>query len=317
MPDDESVPQPPDAQQPGLGARDEGQRIALTLAGRLPCIGCRYDLQGLSVLGNCPECGLAVRATVLYAVDPDAEALRPLRHPRVVAMAAPVWATAGLLAALCAWLPRLDDIVRHQTGGRADLPVDWAPTGVLVFVALSGLAALALVRPLAGVHRRWSIAAGVAVALYIPLLVVLHRVAFVIDPVLGDPYLTRDVDAQRLGMRIAMGALVVGILLGLRPNARLLVARCLALRTGRVDRQTIYATVASVALAMFGDALRLTATMLPESQRWAPELGGVLLVVAGSLLFTVAMAGATIDSWRISRSIRTPSPSLRQVLGER
>lgn len=325
MPDSAAAPEPGDDRRADGGAapaRSNGGHgaspdLGLTLAGRLPCVGCAYDLQGLSVLGHCPECGTAVRAAILYLVDPEADALRPLHRPRIVAHALPLWAGAGFLAAACAWTPRLDSALRHQTGGRQSLEADWAPWAVLVFTGVSGVAALGLVHLLEGVHRRWTVAAGVAAAMYLPLLALLWHLYFRIDPVRPAPYLGNADDAARLLTRLGISACLVVILLGLRPNARLLVARCLALRTGRVDRQTILATVGAVGVMALGDLLRLGALALPAGSRGLADLSGGVLIFAGSALFTVALAGATIDTARIRRSILMPSPSIREVLGRR
>ncbi|MEM1167350.1 MAG: hypothetical protein AAGI30_13795 [Planctomycetota bacterium] len=42
--------------------------LALLLTASLPCIECGYELKGLSVTGECPECGTAVRVTLAHAV---------------------------------------------------------------------------------------------------------------------------------------------------------------------------------------------------------------------------------------------------------
>ncbi|MFG0275243.1 MAG: hypothetical protein ACF8QF_09315 [Phycisphaerales bacterium] len=322
MPDSAAAPEPGDDRRAdgAAGAPPNGEAAAspdlgLTLSGRLPCVGCAYDLQGLSVLGHCPECGTAVRAAILYLVDPEADALRPLHRPRIVDHALPLWAGAGFLAAACAWAPRLDSALRHQTGGRQSLDADWAPWAVLVFAGVSGVASLGLVHLLEGVHRRWTVAAGVAAGVYLPLLALLWALYFRIDPVRPAPYLGGADHADRLFVRLAIDACLVVILLGIRPNARLLVARCLALRTGRVDRQTILATVGAVGLMALGDLLRLGALAMPAGTSGLADLAGGVLIFAGSALFTVALAGATIDTVRIRRSILMPSPSIREVLG--
>jgi len=301
--------------QPTRPAGASDADLGLTLSGRLPCVGCGYDLQGLSVLGHCPECGTAVRAAILYLVDPQADALRPLHRPRIVAAALPVWAGAGLVGAVAAWAPRIDSALRHQTGGRQTLDADWAPWLVLACVAVSGVAALGFVHLLEGVHRWWIVAAAIGAAAYAPLLALLWFLYFRIDPGAGAPYLGDADHPQRLATRLGIEACVMVILLGLRPNARLLVARCLALRTGRVDRQTILATVGAVGVMALGDAVRLITLTLPEATRSIADLAGSVLVFAGSALFTVAMAGAMLDTFRIRRSILMPSPSIREVLG--
>jgi hypothetical protein len=297
-------------------AFDESQSdIALTLTGRLPCIGCGYDLQGLSVLGACPECGAAIRATILHIVDPMADELRPLIHPRLVAVALPMWATAGLLAAMGAWLPRIQGMVAHQTNGRTRLELDWAPWVVLVFAAMSGLGALGLSHLLREVHKGWTVMAMIGAALYLPLLYMLWRLYFVLAPSGPDPYFAASLQTDRIILRLIISALLAGVLVFLRPNARLLVARSLALRSGRVDRQTIYAMVAAVGLTMVGDVVRLVAVAGPTGYQSTIDTVGAMVVLIGSMLFTLGLASSAIDTWRIRWSILTPSPSLRQVLG--
>ena len=83
-----------------------GSGLAMLLTGDLPCIGCGYDIRGLSVLSQCPECGLAVRATVLHRVDPSAEALRPMPTPRLTSLGIVAWTGFGLLTAIMLWAPR-------------------------------------------------------------------------------------------------------------------------------------------------------------------------------------------------------------------
>src|SRR5690606_19927036 len=91
----------PDAHAPGAGSvrapgesptrsqiteADPEQAISLSLSGAMPCISCGYNLQGLSVVGVCPECGAAVRATILATIDPQAEELTPLLTPRLTSL---------------------------------------------------------------------------------------------------------------------------------------------------------------------------------------------------------------------------------------
>jgi len=289
--------------------------LGMTLSGRLPCVCCGYDLQGLSVRGNCPECGAAVRAAILFLVDPDADALRPLRRPRVAATALPLWAGAGFLAALAAWVPRMDSAARHLSGGRVSIPAEWAPWAVLLGAAISAVAATGLIHLVRGVHRRWRVAAAIGALAYLPLLALLWALYFRIDPNAPAPYTGGADHPERIGVRFGINALLMVILLGMRPNARLLVSRCLALRTGRVDRQTILATIASIGVIMLGDALRLLASQTGGAGDSLTDLAGSVLVFAGSGLLTFALAGATIDTLRIRRSILIPSPSIRQVLG--
>ncbi|MBL8760751.1 MAG: hypothetical protein JNL50_05545, partial [Phycisphaerae bacterium] len=61
---------------PDPSARPE--LLARELTGDLRCAKCAYNLKGLSVRSVCPECGLAISATLLAKVDPHAAELRPI-----------------------------------------------------------------------------------------------------------------------------------------------------------------------------------------------------------------------------------------------
>ncbi|TVQ30342.1 MAG: hypothetical protein EA376_13250 [Phycisphaeraceae bacterium] len=279
-------------------------------------MGCGYELSGLSVRGRCPECGLAVRATILYVVDPQADAFRPMRRPRLTAWAVTIWPAAALIAVLASWSPRLADLYDLFFISPSPLPSDvgWTPAAAFL---VSGLAACALIRPVPETTRRKAIAGAVGCLLYVPLIAVVWWLHTTYDPIRPAPYTIQALaDGERLLLRFLLSACGVAILLCLRPNARLLVARSLVLRTGRVDRQTIMATVAAIGLTVVGDLLRLMALGLPRAHGDFLDLLGVMLVMIGSLLVTLAVAGAVLDSWRIRRAILIPSPSLRQLLRE-
>jgi hypothetical protein len=100
----------------------------------------------------------------------------------------------------------------------------------------------------------------------------------------------------------------------LRPNARLLVARSLALRTGRVDRQTILAIVAAAIIAGIGEVLLGVAARRVGVPADTARLAGEILVPAGWALVTLGMVGSFIDAVRISRAILMPAPTLHDVI---
>ncbi|MFG0258249.1 MAG: hypothetical protein ACF8GE_10140 [Phycisphaerales bacterium JB043] len=298
---------------PGGGASDG---LALTLSGSLPCIGCGYELRGLSVLGNCPECGTAVRATVLYKVDPHADALRELRNPRLVVVMLPLWVIGGVLAVLASWVPRVDEIVRAASSGEMSFDVAWSGWFVIVPALASWVGAcLGLIRLHKGGVSCECRAAVVGCLCYIPLICLLYYLYFHVDARGVLPYTGTGADSERLIVRLGVALSMTGILLGLRPNARMLVQRCLALRSGRVDRQTMYATIAAVWLAGAGDALRWIATGLPSASEMFVDRTGIGLVAVGSMLVTAAVFSMMVDGLRIERSIRMPSPRPEDVLG--
>jgi len=301
----------PDA--PGAPAErsDASPQLAMLLTGDLPCIGCGYDIRGLSVLAPCPECGLAVRATILHRVDPHAEALRPMPTPWLTAVGTLVWTGCGLAAALCLWAPRLADVVEELSSGRTNIPVGWASTLAVAFIVLSGLGLLGMIRPVVGLPSSRIAGAVIAALCTAPLAYAVARIA---DLSAGRaPYLGGDATPERIAWRlVAAGSLVVMLLL-IRPNARELVARSLVLRTKRVDRQTIYATVGALGVTAAGDGLRLLGASRVGPAATLLDLG-TLIVLVGSVFLTLAVAGATVDGWRIAHSILAPSPSPAQAL---
>jgi len=157
-----------------------------------------------------------------------------------------------------------------------------------------------------------SAAAGaLAMGLYVPLIAAALNVARYDAG--HTPYIVDDPSLTRLGWRLVGGASLAGMLLLIRPSARELVNRSLVLRTKRVDRQTIYATVGAVLVTILGDLLRLAAAAGAGPMEWL-NWTGTMVVLVGSVLLTLGLAGALVDSWRISRAILSPSLSPEQAL---
>lgn len=294
-------------------------RLDRALKGSLPCIRCGYELQGLSVRGACPECGTAVRATILHTVDPHAEALQPLRWRRLAVLGLLLWGGGALTAALCAWAPRLAEL-----GSAAGLTLPVARvvrTAGLVVPTAAGLstlgALLAMVVAVPGAASRERLRALAGVCLGGVLVWLLYTIHMEIDQRQGPwPYLGGEPPLERTLLRLGVeGALGLG-LLAIRPAARRYVERSLVLRTGRVDRQTIYATIAAAGVAALGDLIRLASLLLQGPGGDVADAAGVTLVAVGSGLLTLALGGVFLDTVRIVRALCAPAPSLRSVLGE-
>jgi hypothetical protein len=286
------------------------RQLDQALTGALPCIVCRYDLQGLSIRSVCPECGTAVRATILHRIDPKAEELRPLATPRLTAGAIVVWSLAGFIAVLSSWEARIAEVLREYAG--ISFGTSYGGTVAIIAAALSGLALLGTVR-LVSERKCWRCFAALgAIIAYVPLIYAMLRIGG-LDEIRPSAY--AYVSEERLLWRLVLGASIVAILLGFRPNARELVRRCLAMRTGRVDRQTLLSMVIAVLVAMAGDGLRLLS--LHVDPRFAETTAGIgtLLVLIGSAFLTLGMFAAIIDGVRIGRVLVSPGPSMSDVLG--
>jgi hypothetical protein len=304
-----------------VNAEPASSRLEQELGGDLPCVVCGYNLRGISIRSVCPECGTAVRATILAVVDPLASELRPIPHPRLVAAGLVLWAGAGLAAAVLCWLPHVAAawaLVRGGQGGAAveELSRDLAlPAAALVLV--SGLGALTLVRPHAGLSRSGIYGAAAAAVAYVPLAWLVWKLGT--TPFPGSGYLQGWApDVTRLRLRLAMGSLLVLIMLGLRPNARVLVSRSLAMRSGRVDRQTMLAMAVAAAVAMAGDALALGVSALGGGTAAdTARVAAVVLIATGSAFLTLGLAGGLMDCWRIARAVVRPAPTAAEVLGGR
>lgn len=305
---------PPHSADPDLGDTHAGPPVdAAALTGALPCITCKYDLKGLSIRALCPECGTAVRATILWKVDPMADEFRPIHHRRLVASGLVLWSFAALGAALAVWGLRVTDLIEgHSTLG---VRPGWLANLAVALAAASALGMIALVRPISGMPWRHQLAALCSLAAYVPLLWAMWRIHLGIDRGGPIPYFASEPQPARLALRLIASGFMVVIILGVRPNARDLVKRSLVMRTGRVDRQTLLIMAAVLAITMVGDALRLAGLRALPGEISILAVVGSLLVAVGSGFFTLGLGAAAIDSWRIARSVLIPSPSLRQVFG--
>lgn len=290
-------------------------RVVQSLRGSLPCFVCGYELKGLSIRSVCPECGTAVRGTILYRVDPQADEFKPIRFPRLTAWGIRFWGTGAATSAIALWVLRLSEY-SGLTNKRSGADSIWSLLSIVALL-LSAIGAIALVRPNRWIRPVKSILAGIGVLWYAVILaglVIVIRTDMDKIPAYGHD---RSLDAMREFGRIIFGFGVLGVLLCLRPMAREMVRRSLALRTGRVDRQTILAMSGVVIVGLIGDTIRwLVATGVLDGTAGVADFVGRLLVVFSSLLLTLGLISAAVDSWRISNAILTPSPTMAELFGE-
>jgi hypothetical protein len=302
---------------PGLGTARivfSAARLDSALTGTLPCVTCGYELKGLSIRNVCPECGTAVRATILYQVDPYAEAFRPIVHRRTVAAGLVLWSAGALAAALACWLLRASDLL--YVWGISGTGLRSASWVVIAAAMLSAVGSIVLIRPVPGTPIKHTLQALVGVFAYVALIWALWRMHLELDPIRSAPYFAGSPQTDRILLRFVASASIIIILLGVRPNARDLVKRCMVMRTGRVDRQTILGMAAVVGLAMAGDGLRLAGSSAAWADPQTMDIAGTVVIAIGSAMLTLGLVGALVDSWRIARAVRIPAPSLRHVIGD-
>jgi len=291
--------------------------LASELSGRLPCVRCQYDLQGVSVLGVCPECGTPVRTTILAVVDPLADELQPIRAPRLTALGLCLWVMAALAAALLMWALLLPAVLALWID-RPPAPVSpILPSVITALLGLSAIGSVALWRPQPALDRSTKLSSFFATVTFAPLIFTVHdlltRTRELKVRSIAEAWPRSAIEAVERPLAVLF---LLMIILLARPVLRLLVARSLAIRTGRVDRQTVVAMAAALLTVLLGELLGRLATLDPAS-----ALGdflfhlGFVMIVGGLALFTLGLLGASIDALRVAQAILTPAPSLNQVLG--
>jgi hypothetical protein len=294
--------------------------LARQLTGDLPCFTCRYNLRGLSVKAVCPECGTPIRVAILATVDPYAPVLQPVVWSRLTAAGVVAWATGALLAGLLTWGQRLLDVISTltdrplgtQTPARTALA--WAAVGC---IAWSGVGAAAFIRPHARIPALGSVTAVAGVLATFVLGRLYWQLHLRFDSGHTPPYqlLTAPLTERSL-LRLEHAGVLLVILFGLRPNARLLAARPLLMRLGRVDHQTMLTMAAAVAMGAGGDGLQILSMQWTSGGTLSLILGsvGLFMIAVGSMLFTVGLVGIFLNSLRIAGVILKPAPAPSQVL---
>jgi len=276
---------------------------------------CGYNLRGLSIREMCPECQSPVRATLLMLVDPRAGELRPLRWPRLTAWSLVIWSGAALLAAASAWVVRLSELTHSWLNVAWSPP--WVPRIVIGMALISGLASIILISPIrdTGVTRRLRAAGGVLS--YVPLVALLWYLYAEVDggralPVFGPA----GQETARVLVRLAIGAAMAMVILGLRPNARGLAMRSVVVRTGRVNRQSLLALLSAVGVAALGDILHLVTPGVRGPFGQALHSSEMALVAVGSVLVTIGLVGVTIDCVRLRPLLSAPGVGITDILEE-
>jgi hypothetical protein len=249
--------------------------------------------------------------TLLSVVDPLANELRPILLPRAVAAGVCLWSVGAMLAVAAGWVER-SNLWPRSPGGEPILGYF-----IVACLAMSGLGALAFVRPHAGrAVARGMPGAILGVAAYVPLVWLMWRWHVEGTGAVPRPFgLEPPADAGSLWDRLLQQGVGVLIVLGLRPNARLLWVRSLLMRQGRVDRQTLLAVAATMGVCMLGYGLRLLSLQVRGGAEELLDQTGQLVVLVGSVLLTVGLIGVVVDTIRLYPVLIEPPLGLHAVLG--
>lgn len=298
------------------------ETIARQLTGELICIGCGYNLRGLSIREVCPECGTSIRATLLGVVDPHAEELEELSSPWLIGNGLVVWSVGALVACLSVWLLRIDEIIRAKLALNIGLG-NWVSLIGVIALVCSGLGAMTMVRlhKRRGLGNRWaSVRAAVGVSAYIPVVIMYWVIYRGVDASSPMPLInpgTQHLD--RALLRLGMFVGIVVIVVGMRPNAVKLAMRSVIVRTGRVDRQSMYALLASFGIAALGDVFHILGAIGTHYIRLNPVIADLLtqlhvvLVAMGSVLITLGIVNVVIDTVRLRPVLKHRGVGLSDV----
>lgn len=289
--------------------------VGAELGGDLPCVRCGYNLKGLTVKGMCPECGTSVRTTLLAVVDPMASELRAITFPRATANGMVLWAFAGFFACIFLWILQIVTTAGAPATSQfiGEAAIIWLKRGLIACVIISGVGAIAFVRPHEGIPWRQRAMALMAVGAYIPLFITVRYLYTRVNARLGVQ-LGRDDEIARTMIRLAQSGSILIILMGLRPAARQLQGRWLLMRIGAVARQTMLAMAAVVVVWTIGDGLVLLSWTLHGGSNELVWMIGRFFILGGSLLFTVGMLSIAMDVWRVHAVVAQRPFDLGQLL---
>lgn len=292
---------------------DEPRVPDALLTGSLPCVTCGYELKGMTVRGVCPECGTAIRATILYAVDPLADEFAPLRFPRATGVLIVLWSIAGALGIWAVLGMRLAEGL--QVMGMGDGPPELAWDAILGLLVVCGIGVLGFIAPLKSTPLRQLLCGVGALLAYVPFFYAMAQIRAIDAASAQLAYFGADLDPQRVLWRAVVCVCLLMVFLGIRPSARALVKRSLALRMRRVDRQTLAAMAGATVLAMLGDGVRLLGRSAGPGLDHLFDLTGSLVILIATLFLAFGMTSASVDSIRIAKAIRLGPKRLRDLVG--
>lgn len=279
------------------------------------CRGCGYDLRGLSVRGNCPECGLSIWSSVLHTVDPAASRLPSLRNPMAVGNSLVLLTTCMLLGALLLIMPRVVELLgtwwpQTQSWSRWIPQFDWRYASCL---SAAGLWAVWNLAPPRNVEPTGAVRTD------------LYRIALGLVGWLGfssawvavvDDYGTELAAQQHLAFHMAAMVFAAIGLIGLRGVFRVIGQRSREYRRSRGGRQSleliILALIAGFLAALLEYLTRFAS--FPGEWRGGTRMLSTLVLWAAHFMVVVGLGYLVVNAWWIRQALRKPPPPLSRVL---
>jgi hypothetical protein len=285
------------------------------LARSLHCRRCGYNLRGLRLGGQCPECGLDVWETVIATVDPAASRLPRLNNPRGVGLAL-VWLMSCLLLATLLMLVRPVALRLDETfslSGPAAI-TRFTPPWLMSLagaVTLAGLLSVWRLTPTGREDSRASARDGLRrLAVGLSMIGILSVVGGLLMPRAGAAPDVSRLLVEGLGHVLMVTALIV-VLLGLRGLFRAVGERSREYRTARAGRQRSRDMIVAGLGLGAGELTRLLGT----TAAWGNlEAFGTVVLWISTLMLVIGLVYLLINALWICRSLSRPPPTIQELL---
>lgn len=290
-----------------------------TVSASMHCRNCGYDLRGLDASSRCPECGLDIWATVVHTVDPTSSRLPSLRNPVAVGNALVVLTACMLIGALLMSLPAVAGVLESASGSAAGMrgsqwwnrlpSLDWQYALLLFVAGMWGVWTLAPPRGSEPHGPVWDDVWRLSVGLggWIACATMLARLTE-----------TQAVSQRhpRLVLALAAGVFAVIGLIGLRGAFAVIGQRSREYRRMRGGRQSVGLIMPAIAVALFGRVIAYITRFdwFPGSWRFAFQTIGQVITAASMLMILIGLAYLVVNAWSIRSALRTPPPTLDEVM---
>ncbi len=298
----------------------------------LPCVGCGYDLKGISPDSACPECGLGVRRTLLYVIDPAASEIAPLRNGYWLAAILVLVPAILVTAVVILWIPHIQFAYENYQGIlRPNPATQWnlwkAFAGFLAIV--SGLLTFGLQNP-TGKRVRRSYLTG----LWLARLSLIFWGGMVIIIAIYDEtngtwqaslYDGEQIDLFRSVLRAGGHLTLILAVVGFPKVVRFLALRSLYHRISQMSRQGFLAMGFALLITLAGDSLWIITGWIQQQSinagtggapRFVEQLAliSAMLTLVGSGMLTLALFNAMMDAIRLAVKINGPRYTHDQIV---